>query len=81
MRGRPIKIQFIEWNGQERKIVESQASFHCWGFRKQKSADDKPKMTLMETVGVCELPTGDIRLVVPEKIKFLDKGATNGQNV
>lgn len=72
IKGRPAQISFKDFNEETKEVyvVNTTARFHCWGIRKQKG--DSPRIRGMETVGVCELATGGIKLVQPERIKFLD---------
>ena len=77
-KGRPAQISYKNFANGQVSIIEAQARFHCWGIRKSKSSDQKPKgPEVSETVGICELEDGVIRLVQPERIKFLDKGSAN----
>lgn len=73
LKGRPARISYKQWDDKNRVpiIVEADARFHCWGIRKPK--EDRSQVQISETVGICELDTGAIRLVHPEKIRFLDK--------
>ena len=70
-RGRPAKITFKRFDKESDKVmtVESEARFHCWGNR---PAKDKTTIST-ETVGICELPDGHIKLVMPERIQFQDR--------
>ena len=72
MKGRPARISYKQWDSTKSApiVVETDARFHCWGVRKQKERD--VRSAVQETVGVCELPDGAVRLVQPEKIRFLD---------
>ena len=49
-----------------------QAMFHVWGYREIKGPPHKRAFE-NETVGICELKGGKVRLVRPEKIRFLDE--------
>lgn len=71
-KGRPAIITFKDYNKETKEVslVEAKAHFHCWGVRKPKSQE--PGVYGLETVGVCELESGHVRLVYPEKIKFID---------
>jgi hypothetical protein len=73
VKGRPARISYKQWDDQTRQAitVEADARFHCWGIRKPR--ETKAQITVSETVGICELNDGAIRLVQPEKIRFLDK--------
>lgn len=72
LKGRNVKVRIkMEIDGKV-ETVEQTAKFHVWGFRKGRSPD--PKLASMETVGVVELPDGKIRMVLPEKVQFLDQG-------
>jgi hypothetical protein len=73
-KGRPAKISFKSYDPDKGvAFIESLAQFHCWGSRPpKKPQDDKPRLTGSETVGICELPNGQVRLVQPERIQFLD---------
>lgn len=70
LKGRTVLIKIKVEKAGRPELVEIPALFHVWGFRKSKHPD--PKVITMETVAVCELPDGKIRLVMPEKVKFLD---------
>lgn len=72
-KGRECHITFKQYDNTKGTVslVESKARFHCWGIRQPKEAG-KPKVAFGETVGICELPDGKIRLVIPEKIQFKD---------
>jgi len=74
LKGRPARISYKQWDDKNKIpiVVEADARFHCWGIRKPKE-NDRSQMQVSETVGVCELDSGVVRLVHPEKIKFLDK--------
>lgn len=73
-KGRSVKISFILWDGKNKNEVTENATFHCWGVRVAKRSDDTPKgPQFAETVGICELENGHVRLVRPEKIVFTDK--------
>lgn len=78
-KGRPARISFKSYDAEKgaAEVIEANARFHCWGIRKAKVTDERPRMPAVETVGICELETGEVRLVLPEKIKFLDKGVSN----
>lgn len=69
-KGRPANITYKLYDKDEVKDISSDARFHCWGHRRLKG---EQKVNSTETVGICELTDGQIRLVLPEKIKFLDK--------
>lgn len=78
-KGRPVSIKFKKFNGRELEAKEAVARFHCWGFRKSKDnkwarKKDERDPIIQETVAVCELEDGSIKLVIPERVKFLDKG-------
>lgn len=75
---RPVEISFSQWQQQSntKEQITAQGVFHCWGQRSvlRKIDPDSPKsFNTQETIGVCELPTGQIRLIKPEKIIFLDR--------
>lgn len=72
LRGRSVKVKIKIDVGGKAELVEQEAKFHVWGFRKGKSPD--PKLASMETIAVVELSDGKIRMVLPEKVQFLDKG-------
>ena len=75
-KGRPAQISYKNFANGQVLFLESKARFHCWGIRKSKTSDQKPKaLEVSETVGICELEDGTVRLVQPERIKFLDKAA------
>lgn len=76
LKGRPARITYKQFDKADRevKVIEAEARFHCWGIRKTK--ESTPKIVTTETVGICELQCGAVRLVHPEKIQFLDKAVT-----
>lgn len=76
--GRPVKATVKRWTGTEVVTETVNAVFHCWGYRKSKNKEDKPKMAWVETVAVVETTDGGIRLVKPESIVFTDRG-TDGK--
>lgn len=73
LRGRKVLVtaKFPTPDGKS-ETKEIEAKFHVWGFRKMKSAD--PKIANMETIGIVEFDDGKIRMITPEKVRFLDKG-------
>lgn len=48
-----------------------QANFHVWAYRFGKRDDPAAKPGTVETVGLVELDCGRIRLIRPERIRFL----------
>lgn len=74
-KGRSAKITFKEWTDDQVKVVESNAIFHCWALRhgKQTRQGAEIRIPTMETVAICELPDGRVRMVNPEKVQFLDQ--------
>jgi len=73
---RPVEMTFSQFDSDGKKQITAQGVFHCWGQRSvlRKIDPDSPKsFNTQETIGVCELPTGQIRLIKPEKIIFLDR--------
>ena len=72
LKGRNVMVKIkVEREGKV-ETIEQTARFHVWGFRKGRSPD--PKLASMEPVGVVELPDGKIRMVLTEKVQFLDQG-------
>jgi hypothetical protein len=73
-KGRPARISYKQWDEKSRSPItlEADARFHCWGIRKPRE-NNRAQIQASETVGICELADGAVRLVQPEKIKFLDK--------
>lgn len=70
-KGRPVTASFKKFDGRNVVSVTEPAQFHCWGVRKLKNgvAGD---VIGVETVAVCELPSGGVKLVHPERIQFTD---------
>lgn len=68
--GRPVKVKYKTRKGE----VESVGVFHQWGIRQAKDSIGAPKQNIFgETVGVCELADGSIKILRPEKITFTDR--------
>jgi hypothetical protein len=73
-RGRNAKVTYKDWSNDAVVEKTEMATFHCWGVRIAKQSDKTPKgPPAMETVGICELENGQVRLVKPEKILFTDR--------
>ncbi len=70
-RGRNCTIKFKDFRKDGAPPITEAATFHCWGYRPAK-LESKQASTHCETVAVCELSTGHIRLVRPENIQFTD---------
>ncbi len=73
-KGRPCKMSYTKFNQKTKTPIqiETEAHFHCWASRPTKNDDKSFNSRITETVGICELPDGWIRLVRPEKIQFTD---------
>lgn len=73
-KGRKVEIQFKKFDKAKDQLLHLKevATFHVWGYRQVKSMPGAPKVMVPETVAVCELSSGEIRLVSPEKVKFLE---------
>lgn len=73
MKREPVRVMVTLKNfnpeTQTRYEEKKEANFHCWGYRQAKTGTPKPGPC--ETVGICELEDGRIRLVKPESIQFL----------
>lgn len=62
----PLEEDPSKWEEQTVTAV-----FHSWGFRQPKGGIPQEKPGGCESVGIVEIAGGAIRLVRPEKIKFL----------
>lgn len=72
MKGRKVEVTIKQMEGKQVAVRTMKAVFHCWGYRPVKDVKDSPHV---ETVAVCELPGGNIRLVRPENVQFTDRPA------
>lgn len=79
LKGRPAHVKWSVWDIEKRELLETEADarFHCWGNRPPKKIHDgeglPPRLLNgMETVGICELKDGSVKLIRPERIQFLD---------
>jgi hypothetical protein len=70
-KGREVVASFKKFNGREVVAVTETARFHCWGVRKLR-ATNSTEVIGVETVAICELGDGHVKLVHPEHVKFLD---------
>lgn len=76
LRGRKVLIDIRIDNKGQVEHIQEEAVFHVWGYRKPKGPFVAGNLQPMETVAICERPDGKVRMVLPEKVKFL--GAING---
>ncbi len=71
MASRRVEAELKMPMGTAWKIAKVECDFHCWGYRKVGEAGQA-----MESVAICRLDDGRVRLALPEKVRFLEQPKT-----
>lgn len=58
-------------NPKESELKITQADFHYWGHRQAKMRDAEKSAKGVESCAIVELEDGSVRLVQPERVRFL----------